>query len=47
MNWKSLLVEALLMALTTFATVFFREWQQATAQKKISSNPLLPLDPYQ
>jgi hypothetical protein len=24
MNWKSLLVEALIMALTTFATVFFR-----------------------
>jgi len=24
MNWKSLLVEALIMALTTFATVFVR-----------------------
>ncbi|BBS33975.1 Uncharacterised protein [Enterobacter asburiae] len=24
MNWKSLLVEALIMAITTFATVFFR-----------------------
>lgn len=24
MNWKSLIVEALIMALTTFATVFFR-----------------------
>lgn len=24
MNWKTLLVEALIMALTTFATVFFR-----------------------
>jgi hypothetical protein len=24
MNWKSLLVEALIMALTTFATVFFQ-----------------------
>lgn len=25
MNWKALLVEALIMALTTFATVSFRE----------------------
>lgn len=24
MSWKALLVEALIMALTTFATVFFR-----------------------
>ncbi len=24
MNWKSLLLEAAIMALTTFATVFFR-----------------------
>jgi hypothetical protein len=24
MNWKSLLVEAIIVALTTFATVFFR-----------------------
>ncbi|GEM_PF-2017418 len=24
MNWKALLVEALIMAITTFATVFFR-----------------------
>ncbi len=24
MNWKSLLVEALIMALTTFVTIFFR-----------------------
>jgi len=24
MNWKALLIEALIMALTTFATVFFR-----------------------
>ena len=24
MNWKALLVEALIMALTTFATAFFR-----------------------
>ena len=24
MNWKALLVEAVIMALTTFATVFFR-----------------------
>lgn len=24
MNWKALLIEALIMALTTFATVFFQ-----------------------
>lgn len=24
MNWKSILLEAVIMALTTFATVFFR-----------------------
>lgn len=25
MNWKAVLLEAVIMALTTFATVFFRE----------------------
>lgn len=47
MNWKALLVEAVIMALTTFATVFFREWLLAIPLTNISSNFLSPPAPYQ